>query len=36
MNNLIYLERKTAELTEDITDILHAANINFQALLVEI
>ena len=35
MKNIIELERKTAELTEDINDVLHAANINFQALIVE-
>jgi hypothetical protein len=35
MKNIIELERKTAELTEDINDILHAAHINFQALIVE-
>ena len=35
MKNIIELERKTSELTEDIKDILHAADINFQALIVE-
>ncbi len=35
MNKIIELERKSAELTSDIEDILHAASINFQAILTE-
>jgi hypothetical protein len=35
MKNIIELERKTAELTEDIEDILHVAHLNLQALIAE-
>lgn len=35
MKNIIELERKTAELSEDIADILHVAHLNLQALIAE-
>jgi hypothetical protein len=35
MKNIIELERKSSEINDDIKDILHAADINFQALIVE-
>jgi hypothetical protein len=34
MKNIIELERKSSEISDDIKDILHAADINFQALIV--
>ena len=36
MNPIIELERKGAELTCDIEDILHAATLNFQAIVAEV
>lgn len=35
MKNIIELERKSSEISDDIKDILHASDINFQALIVE-
>jgi hypothetical protein len=35
MKGIIELERKTAELTDDIKDVLHASSINFKAIIVE-
>lgn len=36
MNTIIELERKSSETSSDIEDILHAASLNFKALLSEV